>query len=150
MAAEEDTNVTVGLNMADVPRVVNGLPSDTPFSRKKPFERAFSVERVEAGWANVGFVPATRKCLESDKLLHDDDEDDPLQVTSPPPRTHTPHCMLFPAGAPLLAQHILLLIPPLHLTHAHARRAPPLCYSLAPRRAPFRASSSCMRRRASS
>eukprot|EP00966_Prymnesium_polylepis_P077229 1789010-Prymnesium_polylepis.1 len=47
VAAEDDPTVTISLNMADVPRVVNGLPSDEPFSRKRPFERAFSVERVE-------------------------------------------------------------------------------------------------------
>eukprot|EP00966_Prymnesium_polylepis_P077230 1789010-Prymnesium_polylepis.2 len=34
--------------------------------------------------------------------------------------------MLCPACAPLIAQLLLLLVPPLHLTHAHARRAPPL------------------------
>ena len=126
-AAEDDTSVTVGLNMADVPRVVNGLATDQPFSRKRPFERAFSVERVEAGWANVGFVPATRKCLESDKLLHDDDDDDPLQVPTARPRVHTSHSMLCPVSAPLAATCTPSQPHPTSAPHSPvSRRAPPL------------------------
>ena len=79
-ASEEDLTSGVGLRLTDIPRILNGRPEDEALSRMKPFEHSFQESRVLGMWESVGFVPATRKCLESSKISHADVDGDPLQV----------------------------------------------------------------------
>jgi hypothetical protein len=55
-----------------------GLPGDE--LKKRPFEYAFSEEKVLGAWAKVGAVPATRADLKAKKVRHEAVEGDPMKT----------------------------------------------------------------------
>ena len=56
----------VSLSNDELPRMINGRPG-YPIE-KRPFDRTFTIERIQKSWENVGFVPFTRKCLTNNKF----------------------------------------------------------------------------------
>ena len=56
----------VSLSNDDLPRMINGRPEDPV--KKRPFDRTFTIERIQKSWENVGFVPFTCKCLTNNKV----------------------------------------------------------------------------------
>ena len=53
----------LALSLEDIPFITNGMPHDP--KSKSPFKSTFTRKNITNSWENVGFVPFTRKCLQS-------------------------------------------------------------------------------------
>ena len=52
--------------------MINGYPNDA--IEKKPFDRAFTKERIKDAFYKVGYIPFTRRCLSNPKVRHEINE----------------------------------------------------------------------------
>jgi hypothetical protein len=59
----------VAMGFEDLATVVNGEQGDE--IGMKPFAKNFTKEKILASWSKVGFVPFTRKCINSKKVRHE-------------------------------------------------------------------------------
>jgi hypothetical protein len=59
----------VAMGFEDLATVVNGEQGDE--IGMKPFAKNFTKEKILASWSKVGFVPLTRKCINSKKVRHE-------------------------------------------------------------------------------
>lgn len=65
-------SAVIYLEYNDIPFIVNGNPDDV--IKDRPFSFTFTRERIRKSWRNVGFLPMTYKCLESNKVRHESGE----------------------------------------------------------------------------
>ena len=62
----------IGLDNNDLSTMINGYPNDA--IEKKPFDRAFTKERIKDAFYNVCYIPFTRRCLSNSKVRHEINE----------------------------------------------------------------------------
>ena len=62
----------IGLDNNDLSTMINGYPNDA--IEKKPFDRAFTKERIKDAFYKVGYIPFTRRCLSNPKVRHEINE----------------------------------------------------------------------------
>ena len=65
----------LALSLEDIPFITNGMPHDP--KDKSPFKSTFTKEKIIKSWENVGFVPFTRKCLQSVQVRQEINESNP-------------------------------------------------------------------------
>ena len=65
----------LALSLEDIPFITNGMPHDP--NEKSPFKSTFTKEKIIKSWENVGFVPFTRKCLQSVQVRQEINESNP-------------------------------------------------------------------------